>query len=93
MFSKKRFCHPETKLPPVGAKGNVVKDLAKCPGRRNSSGELKFPSSQPTLSYRVGPARDPSAAMLCQDDTIAAKIEYYSYIIFYFYYLRIVNRN
>ena len=73
MFSKKRFCHPETKLPPVGAKGNVVKDLAKCPGKVS--------------------ARDPSAAMLCQDDTIAAKIEHYSYIIFYFYYLRIVNRN
>ena len=83
MFSKKRFCHPETKLPPVGAKGNVVKDLAKCPGKV-LRGILAFPFGQRPKG---------SAAMLCQDDTIAAKIEYYSYIIFYFYYLRIVNRN
>ncbi len=39
---------------------NAVKDLAEFLGE-NSSGELKFPSSQPTLSYRVGPRRGDAA--------------------------------
>ena len=38
---------------------SVERDLAESLERRYSSGKLKFPSSQPTLSYRVGPARDP----------------------------------
>ena len=38
-----------------------ARNLANALGRRYSSGKLKFPSSQLTLSYRVGPTRDPSA--------------------------------
>ena len=39
---------------------DLAKTLAKYVAETDSSGKLKFPSSQPTLSYRVGPARDTS---------------------------------
>ncbi len=42
-------CHPER------SEGSLKRLMVK----KDSSGKLKFPLSQPTLILRVGPARDP----------------------------------
>ena len=68
------------------------KHLVESPGE-NSSGKLKLPSSQPTLSYRVGPARDPSDATLCQDDTHCGTICILGQLLYYLHIFSLYRRG